>query len=68
MKKRIANFIMIAVIVLIAAVGVLAVGHIQGWFDKADGENAVLSAVRGIVTVERGGVAYDAEAGTVLRQ
>ena len=68
MKKRIANFIMIAVIVLIAAAGVLVVGHIQGWFDKADGQNAVLSAVRGLVTMERGGVAYDAEAGTVLRQ
>ena len=68
MKKRIANFIMIAVIVLIAAAGVLAVGQIQGWFDKADGQNAVLSRVRGIVTMERGGVAYDAEAGTVLRQ
>ena len=68
MKKRIANFIMIAVIVLIAAAGVLVVGHIQGWFDKADGQNTVLSAVRGIVTMERGGVAYDAEAGTVLRQ
>ena len=68
MKKRIANFIMIAVIVFIAAAGVLAVGQIQGWFDKADGQNAVLSRVRGIVTMERGGVAYDAEAGTVLRQ
>ena len=68
MKKRIANFIMIAVIMLIAAAGVLVVGNIQGWFDKADGQSAVLSAVRGIVTMERGGVAYDAEAGTVLRQ
>lgn len=68
MKKRIANFIMIAVIVLVAAAGVLAVGHIRGWFDKADGQDAVLSAVRGIVTMERGGVAYDAEAGTVLRR
>ena len=68
MKKRLANFIMIAVIMLIAAAGVLVVGHIQGWFDKADGQSTVLSAVRGIVTMERGGVAYDAEAGTVLRQ
>lgn len=66
-KKTIANLIMIAVIVVIAAAGVLSVGALQGWFDKADDTVAVLAQIRGIVNLERGGAVFPVENDTVLR-
>lgn len=66
-KKQIANLIMIAIILAIVAAGVLGVGYIRGWFDTNDGSYAVLSEIRGIVNIERDGVSYPAENGTVLR-
>lgn len=66
-KKRIANLIMVAVIVIVVAAGVLGVGHIRGWFDKADVEKAFLTDFQGIVNLERKGVAYPVEQDTVLR-
>lgn len=66
-KKQIANLIMVAIILVIVAAGVLGVGYIQGWFDTNDGSYAVLSEIRGIVNIERDGVSYPAENGTVLR-
>lgn len=68
MKRRIANILMVTIILVIAVAGVLIVGHIQGWFDKDDGNAAVLTQIRGIITMERDGVAYTAENETVLRQ
>ena len=67
-KKQIANIVMAAIILMIAAVGILTVGHIQGWFDNDDGDAAVLTQIRGIITMEREGVAYTAGSETVLRQ
>ena len=67
-KKQVANIVMVAIILVIAVAGSLAVGHIQGWFDKDLGEAAVLTQMRGIVTIQRSGVAYTAENETVLRQ
>ncbi len=67
-KKTLANVIMVALIVIIAVAGVLGVGYIQGWFDSNDGTAAVLSTTRGVVTMERDGVAFPAEKNTVLRQ
>ena len=66
-KKTIANLIMAAVILVIVAAGVLGVGHIRGWFDRADAETAVLTDLRGIVNLEREGVIYPAELETALR-
>lgn len=66
-KKQIANLIMVVVILLIVAAGVLGVGHIKGWFDSDDGTYATLSDIRGIVNIERDGVAYQVEKDTVLR-
>ena len=66
-KKTIANLIMVAVILAIVAAGVLGVGHIRGWFDKADAEAALLTDFRGIVNLEREGVSYPVEQETVLR-
>ena len=66
-KKNIANLIMVAIILVIVAAGVLSVGHIQGWFDSADGTQAVLTNIRGIVNIEREGVSYAVNEETVLR-
>lgn len=66
-KKTIANLVMVAIIVLIGIAGVLGVGHIQGWFDIADGTQAVLGQIRGVIQLERGGVSYQVQSDTVLR-
>ncbi len=67
-KKKIANIVMVAVILAIAAAGILGVGHIKGWFDKPDENTAVLTDFRGIITLQRDGVAYTATKETVLRK
>lgn len=67
-KKKIANLVMVAVITAIAAAGILGVGYIKGWFDKSDESTAVLTDFRGIVTLQRDGVAYTATDETVLRK
>lgn len=65
-NKKTANLIMAAVILLIAAVGILTAGSIRGWFDKPGGQ-AVLTELRGIVNLERDGVAFRAQQDTPLR-
>ena len=67
-KKKIANIVMVAIITAIAAAGILGVGHIKGWFDKPDENTAVLTDFRGIITLQRDGVAYTATEETVLRK
>ena len=66
-KRKIANLIMVAIIVAVAVSGILGVGHIKGWFDKADENVAVLTDFRGIITLQRDGVAYATTDETVLR-
>ncbi len=66
-KKTIANIVMVFIIFAIALSGILYVGHIKGWFDKQDENVAVLTEIRGIVTLERDGVAYTVTEDTVLR-
>lgn len=65
-KKTLYNLIMVLIIVCIVGGGVLGVGHIRGWFDRADG-GAVLQNVVGVVRMERAGVNYPVESDTVLR-
>lgn len=67
-KKTIYNIIMVALILVIAAGGVLTVGHIQGWFDKPDENAALLTDIRGIVVLEREGAAFRADGDTALRE
>ncbi len=67
-KKKIANTVMVAVIIAIAAAGILGVGHIKGWFDKSDEKTAVLTDFRGIITLQRDGAAYATTDETVLRK
>lgn len=66
-KKTIANLVMIAIILVIAAAGVLGVGVLQGWFDKVDDTVAVLTQIQGIVNLKRGGAVFPVESDTVLR-
>lgn len=66
-KKTIANLVMVVMIVAIAIVGLLGVGYIKGWFDKASVDTALLTEFRGIITLERDGVAYTTTENTVLR-
>ena len=64
-RKRRSNIIMIAVIAVVLAAGVFAAGKILGWFGKP-ADAAVLADVKGLVSVERGGVAVNAEKGMAL--
>ena len=66
-KKQIANLIMVAVILLIVAGGVLGVGYIRGWFDRAAEDSACLTRLQGTVNMQRSGVIYPVEKETVLR-
>lgn len=66
-KKTIANLIMVVLILAMAAAGILGVGYIQGWFDAADGTNATLQDMRGVIYLMREGVSYPVSDRTVLR-
>lgn len=66
-KKTIANIGMVFAIIAIVLSGIFVVGHIKGWFDKQDDRVALLTNYRGIITIEREGVAYTAKEDTVLR-
>lgn len=66
-KKTIANLTMCGIIAVIVTAGVLTVGYIRGWFDKADEKASVLTDIRGVIRMERDGVSYPVEGETVLR-
>ena len=66
-KNKTANLIMVAIIVLIAAGGVFLAGRILGWFGGS-GNAAVLTDIRGIVTLERDGIAFNVQEDTELRK
>lgn len=66
-KKTVANLVMAAMIVVIAAAGILFAGNILGWFDTDDGTSAVLCDIRGIIRLERDGVSTQVSGETVLR-
>ena len=62
-KKKTYNIIMAALIVLIAVCGILAVGHIKGWFGgSAGGGSEIISQeIKGVANVERSGIGYSLE-------
>lgn len=66
-KKTAANLVMAAIIVVIAAAGILCAGYILGWFDKDDGTDAVLCDIRGVIQLERDGVSTRVSGETLLR-
>ena len=67
-KKKTANIVMVAVIIVILSAGIFGVGHIKGWFDKSDETAAVLTDFRGVITLQRDGVAFATTDETVLRK
>ena len=66
-KNKTANLIMVAIIVLIAAGGVFLAGRTLGWFGSS-ADAAVLSDIRGIVSLQRDGVAFNVTDDTELRK
>ena len=58
-NRKIFNFIMLAVIAVIFAAGIFAVGNTKGWFSASDGQSAVCTDKVGVVTIERNGVSFD---------
>lgn len=68
-KKQIANGIMVAVIVLIAAAGILLAGRHLGWFDRDANVQDLTSVSRdkGVVDLTRDGIATHLDDITVLR-
>jgi hypothetical protein len=57
-RKRLFNVIMVALIAVIAACGILAVGNVKGWFGGSGSSAVTTGEVSGIVNMERSGVAY----------
>ena len=51
-KKRLLNIIMVLLILVIAASGVLTVGKIQGWFDKAEDTYVTSGQTMGTVNIQ----------------
>ena len=73
-KKALLNGIMILSILIIAAVGILLVGRMKGWFDKGDADPAspeaapwTVTAKSGSVNIYRGGLAYALKEDNTLR-
>ena len=66
-RKRRKNLIMIAVIAVVLAAGVFAAGKILGWFGRP-ADASVIEEVRGLVSIERGGIAVNAEKGMALQK
>ena len=58
-NRKIFNFIMLAVIAVIFAAVIFAVGNTKGWFSASDGQSAVCTDKVGVVTIERNGVSFD---------
>ncbi len=66
-KKTIANIVMVGIILVIFISSLLFVGNIKGWFDKPSENTTLLTDFRGIITLERDGIAYTTTEDTILR-
>lgn len=64
-KKKKMNLIMVMLIAVIVFCGIMAVGSIKGWFGGSDSPLEVESTI-GTASIERSGVAYSLEKGTLL--
>ena len=68
-KKKTYNIIMVALIALIVVCGLMAVGHVKGWFgESGQGTEIVSEDIIGVVNVERDGVGYTLEKDVEIRQ
>ena len=58
-RMKISNIIMVALIAVIAACAVMAVGHLKGWFGGSDSDSVLITEkIRGVANIERSGVGY----------
>ncbi len=68
-NKQIFNIIMVVMIVLIAVGGVIGVGSIKGWFNKAEKDAfSYADKIAGICHVERDGVSFELKKATELKK
>ena len=67
-KKKIANLVMVLIIIAIISAGIIGVGLYKGWFDKSSEDTALLCNIRGITELQRDGIAFAVTEDTVLRQ
>lgn len=68
-KKMILNICMVIMICLVIICGVVAVGSVKGWFDRAeDVSGMVVTEKNGIAMIERSGIAYEVESDTAIRK
>ncbi len=62
---------MAVTIVIIAVCGIMAVGHLKGWFGSSEVKNTesalICSDTKGVVQVERSGVGYTLKTDTVMQ-
>lgn len=68
MKKRIADLIMIILLVVLAVTGILYAGNLKGWFDKKNESVWTIGDIRGVITLKREGVSYTPDNATNLRK
>lgn len=57
-KKKLLNGIMVLLILVIAASGVLTVGSLRGWFDRAEDAVVTSGVIKGSANIERKGIGY----------
>ena len=67
-KRKILNLLMVLIIALMGFFGVMTVGSLKGWFGNQDDIVWQLENKKGIVTVERNGIAYEVENGFSLSE
>lgn len=65
-KKKLMNLVMAVLILIIAASGVLTVGMMKGWFEKAEDALVLSGQSKGVVNIQRQGVGYTLSEGTSL--
>lgn len=67
-RKKILNIAMVILIIMIAAAGIAAVGHIKGWFAGDEEKNAVITEITGIVNVQRNGISFELKEGDNVKK
>lgn len=65
-KKKWMNFLMAVLLLIIAASGILTVGMLKGWFEKAEDALVVSGQTKGVVNIQRQGIGYTLNEGFSL--
>ena len=68
-RMKLSNIIMVALIAVIAACAVMAVGHLKGWFGGSDSDSVLMTEkIRGVANIERSGVGYSLKENVPLKK